>query len=112
MMMTGLIRPRFSAPSTGDQAEQGAGEDPLSPHFTSSSTVAWTRLVLDSYQNEYREPLLDGLDCDVVERDYDVERARRLATAPFGVISHDFYRSAEDPMFIYGVLSGRCFWIL
>lgn len=108
-MMSGLVGPRFTASSsTRDQAGQGAGgEDPLPPHFTSASTVAWTRLMLDSYENEYHEPLLDSFDREAGGRDYDDERARRLATAPFGVASHDFHRSAEDPIFIYGMGPGR-----
>lgn len=65
------------------------------------------QLILDSWESEVSgdEQLIPGRGRD---GDDVVEQARRLADLPVVVISHDFLRNAEDPIFIYGeyVFSG------
>lgn len=84
-----------------------AGGD-LPSCFTSEATIAWVQQILASWDNEYGQG--DGGDgggdgglIGTREDVDEAEQARRLAAAPFAVVSHDFLRDAHDPIFIYGV---------
>lgn len=78
------------------EGEQGV----LPPHFQSVASVAWVQLMLDSFEETFAgQPLIRGLDRESLGRE---EQARQVAVADVAVVSHDFLRSEDDPIFIYG----------
>lgn len=102
------LRCSSSSGPTGTEAEGKDGEDrensdllplQLPPHYTSASSVSWVQKILDSHEDEFGGQPLVGR-----EGACEMEQARRVATAQFAVISHDFLRNAEDPIFVYGAL--------
>lgn len=75
-------------------------QDELPPHFQSDDSVAWAQLMLDSWEETFAgQSLIRGLDRQSLTKE---EQARQVAVADEAVVSHDFLRSADDPIFIYG----------
>lgn len=72
----------------------------LPPHFQSADSVAWVQLVLDSFEEAFDgQALMPWLDRESLSPQ---EQARQVAVAEEALISHDFLRNADDPIFIYG----------
>lgn len=105
---------------TGDQQHQGGrttapanansssnhddDDDELPDYFTSEATVAWVQLMLDSWESKKAaggEPLIPNRGSS---SSTEVQQARQLANLQYAVVSHDFLRNKEDPIFIYGNL--------
>lgn len=83
-----------------DSSPRLEGEHVLPPYFQSAATVAWVQLMLDSFEETFDgESLIRGLDRESLCSE---EQAREVAVADVAVVSHDFLRSADDPIFIYG----------
>lgn len=96
-----------NASSPPQPSLKGDEDEVLPPHFQTDATVAWVQLVLDSFEETFAgEVLVEGLDREFLSPS---EQAREVAVADVAVISHDFLRNAEDPIFIYG---RRCTCIL
>lgn len=57
--------------------------------------------VLASFEDAFGYELIDGLDRSTASPE---ETARVAARWQCGLVSHDFLRSVEDPIFIYGML--------
>lgn len=75
-------------------------QDVFPPHFQSDETVAWVQLLLDSFEETFDgQSLIRGLNRESLSPE---EQARQVAVADVAVVSHDFLRSADDPIFIYG----------
>lgn len=55
--------------------------------------------MLDSYEDAFGHGLIDGLDRGKASPE---EQASVVAGWSCGLVSHDFLRDAEDPIFIYG----------
>ena len=91
----------FEGRDVGHASPRLEGEqDVLPPHFRSADSVAWVQLVLDSFEETFDgQPLIGGLDRESLSPE---EQARQVALADVAVVSHDFLRSADDPIFIYG----------
>ncbi|CAN0242010.1 unnamed protein product, partial [Ectocarpus sp. 13 AM-2016] len=63
------------------------------------ATVAWVQLMLDSFEDTFGRGIIDGLDREKLSRE---EQEREIDRSDVPIVSHDFLRSAEDPIFIYG----------
>ncbi|CAM9889176.1 unnamed protein product [Scytosiphon promiscuus] len=87
------------APAANSNSERDVRETPIPAHFTTASTTAWVQQVLDSFEEAFGHGLIDGFDRGESSPE---EQARVAARWPCGLVSHDFLRSAEDPIFIYG----------
>lgn len=91
----------FEGRGVGDASPRLESEqDVLPPHFRSADSVAWVQLMLDSFEETFAgQPLIRGLER---ESSSPEEQARQVAVADVAMVSHDFQRSADDPIFIYG----------
>lgn len=75
-------------------------DEVLPPHFHTGATVAWVQRILDAFEENFPgEELMEPTRRKLLNPE---EQARELAVADAAVISHDFLRSADDPIFIYG----------
>lgn len=85
--------------SSATVTQTGASDYELPAHFVSERIVSWLQLILDSYESEVDggEPLIPDRATGSEE-----EQARQVAKLPVAILSHDFLRNSEDPIFIYG----------
>lgn len=89
-----------STTSNGSATAEGRG-DTLPAHFVAEPVVAWVQQMLNSYRDEFGEELMGENSGGMSAH----EQVQRVAMAPFAVVSHDFLRDADDPIFIYGTMS-------
>ncbi|CAM9926227.1 unnamed protein product [Ectocarpus fasciculatus] len=74
-------------------------EEMLPAQSKGSATVAWVQLMLDSFEDTFGRGIIDGLDREKLSPE---EQEREVDRSGVPIVSHDFLRNAEDPMFIYG----------
>lgn len=86
--------PSQRPPSTTEREEEM-----LPAQSKGSATVAWVQLMLDSFEDTFGRGIIDGLDREKLSPE---EQEREIDRSDVPIISHDFLRNAEDPIFIYG----------
>lgn len=94
--------PHSSSNAVGhEKSPAGSPEQEVLPsHFQSAASIAWVQQILDSYEETFDgQSLIPSLDRTRLSPE---EQAREVALADVAVVSHDFLRNAEDPMYIYG----------
>lgn len=113
--------PQLTVKGNGDQQQHGGqttattdanscsdddSDDLLPDHFISEATVAWVQLMLDSWESQVLggEPLIPDRSGS---SSTEVQQAQQLANLRYAVVSHDFLRNKEDPIFVYGNLRVR-----
>ncbi len=95
----GRLAPHSSAVSHARSPTGGSEQEILPPHYQSVASVAWVQQILDSYEENFGGCLIQGLDRKILSAE---EQAREVALADVAVVSHDFLRNANDPIYIYG----------
>ncbi|CAM9451613.1 unnamed protein product [Ectocarpus sp. 6 AP-2014] len=86
--------PSQRPPSTTEREE-----DMLPAQSKGSATVAWVQLMLDSFEDTFGRGIIDGLDREKLSPE---EQEGEIDRSDVPIVSHDFLRNAEDPIFIYG----------
>ncbi|CAM9553087.1 unnamed protein product [Ectocarpus sp. 12 AP-2014] len=86
--------PSQRPPSTTEREEEMLPAQSKGP-----ATVAWVQLMLDSFEDTFGRGIIDGLDREKLSPE---EQEREIDRSDVPIVSHDFLRNAEDPIFIYG----------